>query len=204
MTLFANMGPPSYLVTLPRGEEWAYEYAAWAFVAVAVMAAGVWVARRQTLRPAVRRALLWLAAGSLAVAYSGGWLWTHRDAGVVPPGPAASLAVWMYGFWGVGAAVVVIAGWRHVRGGTAITGRSFALAFVTLGVGYFGGAAGFQPALLFILPGYFLAELVRDSEAVYLALFFGVNVALWWAAWAFVLWARQSTRETGERGKPGA
>jgi len=190
--LFGNMGPPSYVVTLPPGREWVYERAAWVFVAVAVAAAGLWVVRRRALRPAPRRALLWLAAGSLAVAYSGNWLWTHRDAGVVAPGLTSSLAVWMHGCWGVGAAVVVVAGWQRVRGGVsrAVAGRALALALATVVTALMGYAVGFEPALLLVLPGILVMEIMRGSDAFEMLGFFGVNVGLWWGGWVFFLRTR--------------
>jgi hypothetical protein len=117
VALLGNMPPPSYQVTLPRGREWVYESAAGAFVALALAAFGLWYTRGRALRPALRRALLWLAAGCLAVAYSSWWLWDHRDAGLVPPRLAASVAVWMPGLWAAGCAVVLLGGWRHERGG---------------------------------------------------------------------------------------
>ncbi len=146
--------------------------------------------------------MLWVAAGSVAAAYSGGWLWTHRDAGPVAPGPAASLAVWMYGFWGFGAATVVVVGWRRVRGGTAVKGRSFALALLTLGAAWASAELGLKElALLLVLPGYLLTANMRGSDDAAIVLFVGINVGLWWALWAFVLRTRQQMRTppTGPR-----
>lgn len=191
--LFGNMPPPSHLVTLPPGREWVYECAAWAFVALAAASAGLWVVRRQTLRPAVRRALLWLAAGGLAVAFSCNWLWQHRDANMVPPGLVASVAVSMHAVWAVGAAVVVVVGWRRVRSGRgspAFVGRALALALVTLAAAGLFAELDFRLALMVVLPGYLLAELVGGAQAAAVVVFFGANVVVWWAAWAFVLWVR--------------
>ena len=206
--LVGNMPPPSYQVTIPPGREWVYEIVPWVFVALAVAAGGLWLARRRVLRPATRRTLLWLAAGGLAVGYSSAWLWGHRDAGVVPPDLPASVAVWMHGVWGVSAAVVLLAGWRHVRGGpagrrpVALVGRALALAVVTLAAGGLVGALGFRLAFVVLLPGYWLAELGGTTEWVALLAFLGGNVVPWWAAWAVVLWSHQGLRADMEPAEP--
>jgi hypothetical protein len=210
VALLGNMSPPSYLVRLPPGREWVYEVSAWVFAALAVVAGGLWYARRRTLRPATRRVLLWLVAGGLAVGYSAGWVWCHRDAGVVPPDLAASVAVWMHGVWAVGAALVLLEGWRRVRGGpasrgpVALAGRALALAVVTLAAGGLVGAVGFRLAFVVLLPGYLLADLGGSTEAGALLAFLGGNVVSLWATWAFVLWSQQGLRADAEPAAPGA
>jgi hypothetical protein len=210
VALFGNMPPPSYLVTLPPGREWVYEVAAWVFAALAMAASGLWFVRRRTLQPSSRRALLWLTAGSLAVVYSARWLWRHRDGGVVPPDLLASVAFGMPGVWAVGSAIVMLAGWRRVRGvragrgPTALAGRALGLAVVTLATGGLAGSLGFQLAFVVLFPGYLVAELGSATEYGPLLVLLGVNVVLWWAAWAFALWARDGFRANKGPAGPAA
>ena len=110
----------------------------------------------------------------------------------------------------MGAAVVLLAGWRRVRGGpadrglVALAGRAFALAVVTLAAGGLVGAVGFRLAFVVLLPGYLLAKLGDKTEAGALLAFLGGNVVLWWATWAFVLWSRQALRADVKPVEPGA
>jgi hypothetical protein len=117
-SLFANMPPPSYEVTIPRDRETIYEVAAPLFVALAIAAGGLWYARRHTLRSDVRRALLWLSGGCLAVAYSSWWMWDHRNAGIVEPNLVAIVAVAMPGLWMFCCAVIFLTGPRPRGGGS--------------------------------------------------------------------------------------
>jgi hypothetical protein len=79
MALLANMGPPSYLVKIPAGREPVYQLVGAVFVAIALAAGGVWLARHGQLRAKTRRVLLWLVAGGLAVSYACWWVLDHHD-----------------------------------------------------------------------------------------------------------------------------
>jgi hypothetical protein len=117
--LLANMvrtsRPDSYRVQIPPGRELAYEFAAPVFLSLAIASAGLWLVRGRRLRVEVRRALLWLSAGGLAVGYSSWWVWEHRGVWAVPMGWAAGLAVYMPALWILFSAVVLIGGMRTIR-----------------------------------------------------------------------------------------
>lgn len=117
LLVFGNMAPPNYRVDLPPGQEPVYQWAARIFLGLAVIAGGLWLARSRTVRTAWARALLWAAAGCLAVSYSAWWVWSHRNG---PDqyggfGSTAWLAVCMPLVWAVAAVVVIVWGWRSTR-----------------------------------------------------------------------------------------
>src|SRR5262245_6049400 len=83
--LWANMAP-SYSVQVPAGREAVYEWAGPAFLALAGVAAAVWLVRYRTLMTGRARALVWTAAGCLAVSFSAWWVWDSRDQVIHSPG----------------------------------------------------------------------------------------------------------------------
>ena len=105
----------SYRVTVPEGREWLYEWAGPTFLALGVVAGGLWLARGRSTGTGPARALLWAAAGCLAVSYSAWWVWAHRGDVVLEPGWAAWAAVAMPWLWVAASAAVVWRGWRRVH-----------------------------------------------------------------------------------------
>ena len=99
LMLLANMGPPTYFVQIPLGEELRYRFAAPVFLSLAVVSFGVWAARSRAFRRGSDRALLLGCAGALVVSYSAAWVWRHRDNVERDRGPAAILAVEMPWLW---------------------------------------------------------------------------------------------------------
>lgn len=190
VVLVANLPPPAIRVKLPQNREWLYEGGAWTFAALAVVAMGFWCARRKTLSPRARRVLLWLAAGCVAIAYTTGWLWYHRDSGRVSPNTPATLAAAMPAFWGLGAVIVVVAGWRRVHGNpkkkpTASAGRALLFALVTLGAAFVFEEDRFEMVYIIFLPAIVLVKFFRIPNSGFLA--FGVILVFWWVAWYLVL-----------------
>jgi len=214
VALLANMRPPSYEVNIPHGREWIYEYAAGVFATMAIVASGWWCLRRRTLRPASRRALLWLVAGCAAVAYSVGWAWSHRDAGLVPSDLPGSIAAWMPWVWGAGCAAVLALGWSHVcrvgglptrvmngvdstpnpGGGTfVLISRALVMAVVTVVVADVCIASGLREAYVILLPVILLPGLLLGDELVAI----GVSVVVWWLVWGFIFWCLPRQRMDG-------
>jgi apolipoprotein N-acyltransferase len=107
---------PYYRVTVPPGREPVYEWAPVAFLALAVLSVGWWLVRSRTVRTGPGRALLWLAAGGLAVSYSAWWVWSHRYAGTIAGDWMSSVAVYMPLLWLALCGAVVVYGRRRARG----------------------------------------------------------------------------------------
>ena len=66
-------------------------------------------------------------------------------------------------------------------------GRSLAIAVMTLTVGAVVGIFAFRSAWLVFAPGFLTAWFGTGSESGGMGAFVGVNLAVWWAAWAAVL-----------------
>ena len=113
--VWANMGSPSYYVSVPAGREWVYEWAAPAFLTLAALAAGWWLIRARSVRTGGARGPLWVVGGCLAVSYSAAWLWAHRDDQIPSPSWADWAAVTMPWLWAGACCLVAVAGWRRVH-----------------------------------------------------------------------------------------
>jgi hypothetical protein len=111
---------PVFRVTIPEGWEPVYRWAAPAFLVLAVVSFGWWL-RVRSARTGRTRAFLWLAAGSLVIAFSAGWLWLNRDEVKVDAGLVSLTAVFMPWCWWFAALAVIVTCWQRVRGGGRAT-----------------------------------------------------------------------------------
>jgi hypothetical protein len=118
-SFLADMG--GYYVRVPEERESVYQWAGPLFLALALAAAGVWLARFSRVRSPVARALLWATAGFAAASLTAWCIWANRENGAVNVSWLASATVYAPCLWILGSAIFIAYGWRSIRRPTAQT-----------------------------------------------------------------------------------